>query len=79
MGLATDNMVWNVTKDHIIEGMTVSPDQAWSVNGPTQPPAPPAPGTVPDSMSDFIKNGRWPDAEEAQSDLVNQFRKENNL
>ena len=56
--------------------MTVSPDQAWSVNGPKQPPAPPAPGTVPDPMSDFIKKavaGRT--RKKPRRTLVNTFRR----
>ena len=79
LSLATDNMVWNITKDSVIERMIVSPDQAWSVNGPNKPPAPPAPGTVPDPISDFIKSGRWQPAEEAQAPMVKEFKKENNL
>jgi hypothetical protein len=72
-------MVWNITKDKIVERMIVSADQAWGVNGPNKPPAPPAPGSVPDPISDFIKAGRWMPAEEAQAPMVNQFKKDNNL
>ena len=79
MSLAVDDMVWNITKDHIVERMIVSPDQAWGVNGPNKPPSPPAPGTVPDPISDFIKAGRWQPAEEAQAPMVNKFKKDNNL
>jgi ribonuclease Z len=77
--LATDNMVWNITKDGITVRDIVSPDQAWSVPGPTKPPAPPAPGTVPDPMTDFIKQGRWGDAQEAQAELVRDFRKSHGM
>ena len=79
LSLAVDNMVWNITKDRIVERMIVSPDQAWGVNGPNKPPAPPAPGTVPDPISDFIKAGRWQPAEEAQATMVDKFKKDNNL
>jgi ribonuclease Z len=75
LSLAVDNMVWNITKKAIVERMIVSPDQAWGVNGPNKPPAPPKPGTVPDPISDFIKEGRWKPAEKAQADLVNKFKK----
>jgi hypothetical protein len=34
---------------------------------------------VPDPMTDFIKKGRWAPANEAQADLVNDFKKANNL
>ena len=44
LSLATDNMVWNITRNNIIVRMTVSPDHAWSVAGPTAPPKPPAKG-----------------------------------
>ena len=79
LSLATDNMVWNITKDKIVERMVVSPDQAWSVNGPNKPPAPPAAGSVPDPISEWIKGGRWEPAEAAQADMVNEFKKENNM
>ncbi len=73
--LATDDMVWNITKEGITVRDIVSPDQAWSVNGPTPPPPPPAPGTVPDPMTDFIRNGRWMPANEAQMPMVKDFKK----
>jgi ribonuclease Z len=79
LSLATDNMVWNITKDDILVRDIVSPDQAWAVNGPNKPPSPPARGTVPDPMTDFIKKGRWQPAEKAQAPMVNKFKKENNL
>jgi ribonuclease Z len=79
LSLATDNMVWNITKDKIVERMVVSPDEAWSVAGPNKPPAPPAAGTVPDPISEWIKAGRWEPAEAAQADMVNEFKKENDM
>ena len=77
--LATDNMVWNITRDAVVVRGIVSPDQAWSVNGPNRPPKPPAPGSVADPMTDFIKSGRWEPAQEAQADMVNSFRKTHGL
>ncbi|MBW2282827.1 MAG: MBL fold metallo-hydrolase [Deltaproteobacteria bacterium] len=79
LSLAVDNMVWNITKAKITERMIVSPDQAWAVNGPNKPPKPPARGTVPDPISDFIKAGRWKPAEQAQAPMVNEFKKEHGL
>ena len=79
LSLAVDNMVWNITKDKITERMAVSPDQAWAVNGPTAPPKPPARGTVPDPLTDFIKAGKWKPAQEAQRDLIGTFKKEHNM
>jgi ribonuclease Z len=79
LSLAVDNMVWNITKEKITERMIVSPDQAWAVNGPNKPPKPPAKGSVPDPISDFIKAGRWQPAEQAQASMVNAFKKEHDL
>jgi len=79
LSLAVDDMVWNITKEKITERMIVSPDQAWAVNGPNKPPKPPASGTVPDPISDFIKAGRWKPAEKAQAPMVNEFKKEHGL
>jgi ribonuclease Z len=79
LSLAVDNMVWNITKDKIVERMVVSPDEAWSVSGPNKPPSPPAPGTVPDPISEWIKGGKWEPAEAAQAGMVNDFKKENDL
>ena len=52
---------------------------AWSVAGAKAPPAPPKAGTVPDPMTDFIKEGRWQPAIEAQGDLVNEFKKDHKI
>ena len=79
LALATDNMIWNITKDDINQRMVVSPDQAWAVPGPNKPPAPPAPGSVPDPIGDFIKSGRWQPAVDAQAPMVDEFKKDNNL
>ena len=78
LSLATDNMVWNITKDGIKERMTISPDAAWAVAGPTKPPKPPARGTVPDPITDYIKAGRW-DVEDAQGAMIKEFKKEHNM
>jgi ribonuclease Z len=79
LSLAVDNMVWNISKDKIVERMIISPDQAWSVNGPNKPPPPPKKGSVADPISDFIKAGRWKPAEEAQKPMVDAFKKEHKM
>jgi hypothetical protein len=56
--LAVVNTIWNITKQRITERMIGSPDQASAVNGPNRPPKPPARGSLPDPISDFIKTGR---------------------
>jgi len=40
LSLATDMMVWNITKDEIRERMAVSPDEAWDVPGTEVPLSP---------------------------------------
>lgn len=40
LSMATDMMVWNITKDSITERMAVSPDAAWDVPGPNKAPSP---------------------------------------
>ena len=78
LSLAADNMVWNITKDKITERMTISPDQAWAVAGPTPPPAPI--GGVPDPLSDKMKAGKWdPQAADAQDNMIKAFKKEHNI
>lgn len=76
--LATDNMVWNVTKDKLTVRDIISPDQAWAVNGPNKPPNPPKKGTVPDPMSDLIKGGRW-NVDDALGPMVKAFKKEHHM
>ncbi len=57
LSMATDNMVWNIRRDEIVERMAVITDEAWSV--PTLEP-PPRRATPPISMfSKEILNGRW--------------------
>ena len=76
--MAADNMVWNISKAELRERMAVSPDQAWAVPGPNRPPKP-TPGAVPDPMTDKIKAGRWPKANEAQAEMIKEFKKSHGL
>jgi ribonuclease Z len=77
LSLATDNMVWNITKDKIVERMTVSPDQAWSVPGPTAPPKPLTEG-VPDPLSDEMKAGKW-NVEDVQGEMIKAFKEKHGM
>ncbi len=77
LSLATDMMVWNVTKDSIRERMAVSTDDAWSVPG-TARQAPPEKGR-PNPMSDFIDNGRWVEGFKAQDRMLDEHMKKHNL
>lgn len=75
VSMAADNMVWNISKDKIVERMTVSTNQAWAVSGPTPAPAPLKAG-VADPMTDFIRQGRWEGVKEALAPVVEGFKKE---
>ena len=67
----------NITKEKIVVRMAVSPDQAWSVAGPTPRPQQVRLRTP---LSDAMKAGRWnPEAEDAQKALVDAFKKEHNM
>ena len=73
LSLATDMMVWNISKDQIIERMAVSPDRAWAVPGTTRQ-SPPEKGR-PDVMSDFIKQGEWGPGFNAQNAMLDEYAK----
>jgi len=77
LSMAVDMMVWNITKDSIIERMAVSTDRASGVPGPTRQP-PPVPGR-PDPMSDYIKDGEWGPGFNAQNKMLDAHSKKYNL
>ncbi len=70
LSMATDNMVWNIRRDEIIERMAVITEDAWSV--PSLEP-PPQRTTPPVNMySKEIINGRW-DVSDAEGKLLRAF------
>jgi ribonuclease Z len=77
LSMATDMMVWNITKDTITERMAVSTDDAWSVPGTARQP-PPEKGR-PNPMSKAINSGRWRPGFEAQDDMLDEFMKAKKL
>jgi ribonuclease Z len=77
LSMATDNMVWNITKDGVKERMAVITHDAWSVPGPT-PQGPPVEGARP-VFSDFINSGYWADAYDAQNDAMDRHMEKYNL
>jgi len=77
LSIASDLMVWNVSKDQIEERMAVVTSNAWAVPGTARQP-PPQRG-MPDPMSDFIKNGEWGPAFNAQNELLDEHMKKYNL
>lgn len=70
LSMATDMMVWNVTKDAITERMAVSPDDAWSVPGTAVQPPPDK--DRPNPMSDAMEALRWLPGFEAQDDMLDR-------
>jgi ribonuclease Z len=78
LSLATDMMVWNVTKDSIVERMGISTGEAWAVPG-TAEQLPPEQGR-PDVMTDAIRSGELQqEVVEAQSELMRSFWKKYNV
>lgn len=77
LSMATDLMVWNVTKEEITERMAVAPEDAWGVPGTAVQP-PPEKGR-PNPISDFIDAGRWVEGFQAQDPMLDSFMEENNL
>ncbi len=77
LSVAVDNMVWNITKDKIVERMVVSTDRASGVPGPTRQP-PPVRGQA-NPMSKFIAEGEWGPAFNAQNRLLDAHSEKYNL
>ena len=71
--MATDMMVWNITRDKITERMAVSPDDAWSVPGAKKPPVG-KPGQVPPQLSKETMSGMW-DVSDVEGRMVKEFMK----
>lgn len=77
LSMATDMMVWNITKDKITERMAVTTDNAWAVPG-TARQAPPEKGR-PNPMSKEIEDGRWVEGFKAQDPMLDRHMKKYNL
>jgi len=77
LSVAVDNMVWNITKNAVVERMAVSPDRASGVPGTTRQP-PPERGLA-NPMSDFIANGEWGPAFNAQNRMLDEHARKYNL
>jgi ribonuclease Z len=71
LSMATDNMVWNITKDEIKQRMVVSADDAWSVPGTAVQKLEPS-GWKP--ISDFIRSGYLEEETiEVQGEMMRAF------
>ncbi|SEF63894.1 guanitoxin biosynthesis MBL fold metallo-hydrolase GntH [Vibrio hangzhouensis] len=77
LSMAVDMMVWNITKESIVERMAVSTEDAWSVPGTAVQP-PPQKG-VPNPMSKEMDNGRWLPAFRAQDKMLDKHMEKYNL
>ena len=73
LSMATDMMVWNITKEKIIERMAVSTDEAWDVPGPGKPSAPDP--NFPSQYTEWILKGRY-DTSKAESLGTKKFQEE---
>ncbi len=78
LSMATDNMVWNITADGVVERMAVITEEAWSVPGPTPQGPPEQEGRRP-VFSDFTNSGYWLPAYEAQNDAMDRHMEKYNL
>ena len=76
LSMATDMMVWNVTKDEVVERMAVSTDNAWDVPGPGKPTAPDP--NFPSQSTKWILKGRL-DTSEAESLGTKRFQEMYNI
>jgi ribonuclease Z len=78
LSMADDMMVWNITRDKVIERMAVSPDDAWAVPGEAVQP-PPEKGR-PTEYTEWTLEGRWDEgAQPAQKDLLDKHMEKYNL
>lgn len=77
LSMATDMMIWNVTKDGVTERMATYTDEAWGVSGTAVQP-PPEKGQA-DPMSDFIRSGKWREGYEASDEMLDEHAKKYGL
>lgn len=76
LSMATDLMVWNVSKDEIKERMAVATHEAWSVPGTARQPPPPKDSKP--VMTQAVNDGRI-DVSDANARMVKEFSEKYNL
>ena len=76
VSMATDRMVWNVTKDSIVERMAVITDDAWAVAGIKPPPKREKPPTS--EFTEFTLAGRW-DTMDVDGPLIQAYATEHGI
>jgi ribonuclease Z len=78
LSMATDLMVWNITKDKITERMAVATEEAWSVPGDKRP-LPNEKGEDPNEWyTQFILDGKW-DVSDAEGNMLKEYMKKHNI
>ena len=71
LSLATDMMVWNITKEEITERMGVSPDAAFATEGPTKQPGPDP--TRKSEFTEWTLKARWDEGiQPAQKEMLDR-------
>lgn len=74
--LATDRLVWNVTKDDIRVREVIVDEAAWPAKSPLPPDKPDPKAKTP--FSPFVDGGRMDTSKELQP-LIEKFKKDNNI
>lgn len=77
LSMATDNMVWNITKEGVTERMAVITEEAWGVPGPTKQKA--LVKGRREVLSEFSNAGYWLPAYDAQDEALDKHMKKYNL
>jgi ribonuclease Z len=76
LSMATDNMVWNITRDRIVERRVISPDDAWDVPGPGKPLPPDR--SRKSEYTAYILEGRF-DTSDVDGPWLKKFMQEHGL
>ena len=76
LSMATDNMVWNITRDRIVERRVISPDDAWDVPGPGKPLPPDR--SRKSEYTEFTLQGRF-DTSDVDGSWLKEFMQEHGL
>jgi len=78
LSMATDLMVWNITKDGVRERMAAVTEEAWSVPGEAIQPGPERGRTS--EYTKYILHGRWDEgAQSAQKQMLDEFSEKHGL
>ncbi len=78
LSMATDMMVWNISKDKITERMAVSTNEAWPI--PTDAIPPKRDPGYPNPYSKWILDGRWDEGvQPVQKKMLDEFMEKYNL